>query len=830
MFEEIFNDKNQKRRKGSMLKNSIRFLALLVLLVMPIKAWAGAGSVPVWDTDSPNFQLYYFWDLRDRQSFFQVTNTSNSPITVHVQIFDVPGLPNCDEIDFDDPYTGLDTHVYNLSNLVANDGTVIGPAFPDDGYGLVVVSVLDAFGDADETNNVLIGNFRVIDDEGYEYRVNAAGFIDHNGAFDYHFNFNDVDGTILSDVVGIFVQAAGGGNPEVVTAASEDILINFDPTILNAAEKAFSCPNVVFACLPSDGDIAPFILEEEAAGLVGFDLGINDELVNSKGEPSICGGSLSTGWVDMTTVDIDTDSGFDGSEEEFFVGFIGLNNGDGTGSMDTWGILDEDVVASIPVCSIAAAGPMKAETAMANMLLLALVPAFVIGYNVLRRREKKLKLEKTKRSRFGFIVIAGIMLLFLGIGTSEKANGAVLCPGLDNTTGWFDISLNLDPDANGDTDFTAGLLGTIESLGAGKANIGGIDWLYNDLVFLNTTVTGTQLVSWWSQVGKRNTFIQVTNIIGICSTSGTACADNFDCPPIPFFTNVCTGVNLEVKFLGDDCVELTDFCDPYTPGDTHVYDLGNLVDNNGNDRNDAALKGKEGIFVVTPVNNCDDEEAISWNFLNGNLRLIDAKDDIDYGTNIYTREAVFFQTFENSETFFPGDPCPPNFVLEDETGTCSLLLIQPSQLKQNFSKVALTPAADLVFISFNDVFGPPYGVAPGVTTFTPDDFCNDKEKCDSCPPFTKCFARYGLNDNVPISEDFKPPTPTPAPPTATPPTTPTATPTATAEPPGGGGEGCSIAGSTVQLGTAMANILIPLVPAFAIGYRVLRRRTRKNEK
>jgi hypothetical protein len=34
----------------------------------------------------------------------------------------------------------------------------------------------------------------------------------------------------------------------------------------------------------------------------------------------------------------------------------------------------------------------------------------------------------------------------------------------------------------------------------------------------------------------------------------------------------------------------------------------------------------------------------------------------------------------------------------------------------------------------------------------------------------------------------------------------------------------------VQLGTAMANILIPLVPAFAIGYRIIRRRDRKEGK
>jgi beta-propeller repeat-containing protein len=46
---------------------------------------------------------------------------------------------------------------------------------------------------------------------------------------------------------------------------------------------------------------------------------------------------------------------------------------------------------------------------------------------------------------------------------------------------------------------------------------------------------------------------------------------------------------------------------------------------------------------------------------------------------------------------------------------------------------------------------------------------------------------------------------------------------------GGSGNGCSI-GGPVQIGTGMTNLLIPLLPAFAIGLRALRRRARKNEK
>jgi hypothetical protein len=73
------------------------------------------------------------------------------------------------------------------------------------------------------------------------------------------------------------------------------------------------------------------------------------------------------------------------------------------------------------------------------------------------------------------------------------------------------------------------------------------------------------------------------------------------------------------------------------------------------------------------------------------------------------------------------------------------------------------------------------------------------------------------------------PTPTPSP-TPSPSPVPTATPSPTAPSTGGGGTststssgGCTVAGP-VQLGSALANILIPLLPAFAIGFRMIRRR------
>ncbi|MCI0525887.1 MAG: hypothetical protein L0Y56_00335 [Nitrospira sp.] len=499
-----------------------------------------------------------------------------------------------------------------------------------------------------------------------------------------------------------------------------------------------------------------------------------------------------------------------------------------------------------------------------------------------------------KRLRKGFIVIASIMLLLLGYSMQDSARGqetcdpeTCICPGLPvvpDTIGWFDISVTYpffpgtDLTCPGDLEcFTKGLLGTIESLGAGQANIGGIDWLWTEESDEHTDKLGSQLLTWWSQKNFRNTYIQVTNTIGFCAFNhgiifpGFACYTVADCveeeivpPGDPRFT--CDGVNLEVKFLDEDCVEITNFCDPYTPGDTHVYNLGDLIDNNGIPRNDAVLQTHEGIFVVTPVNNCEEEAAISWNFLDGNMRLFDFGNDIDYGTNVSARQAEDGGIFD-FECSVPGTQ-----VTGDGFNDCEYDENNPEQLKHNFFELPTSPAAasDLVLISIIDDFDAlsadfrcfgglcPYGVVPGNPVYTPDDFCGGNENCDSCPPFTGCFVRKGLNDEFPISEDFSPPTPTPVPATPTPTPTVTVTPQpcseddpvcppgqfcqippggdtgvcvpATPSPtpgPGGGGNGCDIAGAPVQLGTAMANILIPSVPAFAIGYRIIRRRGRK---
>jgi hypothetical protein len=121
--------------------------------------------------------------------------------------------------------------------------------------------------------------------------------------------------------------------------------------------------------------------------------------------------------------------------------------------------------------------------------------------------------------------------------------------------------------------------------------------------------------------------------------------------------------------------------------------------------------------------------------------------------------------------------------------------------------------------------------------------------------FAQSYPNYEETDGTNMyveGERFVPPTPTPIPtptpsptpavtptptsiitptPTVTPTTIITPTPTGTGGNFGAGGSCHSVAGAApVQLGTAMANILIPLVPALAIGFGAIRRRKKGQKK
>ena len=343
------NDNNKTRRKISMLQDSLskmKFLVVLALLVispiLSMQAIAGHdqqfGIVDFTDIGADRIVAY--WDTRDRDTFVQVTNTSSDTIGIHVQFFDVASnLGECFPCDFTDVLTKHDTHVYDVENIILNsDGTTRRcQGIIEGSYGSVIISFVDLSGEYEPNEKrPLIGMFRIIDElGGYEYRTNAAGkpVIFENGAFDIDslINFSAANGNELSDMVGIAyietsrtsVVAAGvtavfGGDGEFV----DEIMI------YDEVEGPTSCLQETFSC-----------------NVGNMNKGIDLSLPNSFGDPLVCASSIlsdnSSGWMNLpflafVCADPVTGIGEICTSEPYFVGFLGLNNGDGTGSMDSW--------------------------------------------------------------------------------------------------------------------------------------------------------------------------------------------------------------------------------------------------------------------------------------------------------------------------------------------------------------------------------------------------------------------------------------------------------------------------------------------------------------
>ena len=263
---------------------------------------------------------FSFFDLRDRESFVQVTNVDSSDTIVHIQIFDVSN--NCNENNFFDTYTPNDTHVYNLRDIQTNDGSPSGAVLPDDAYGFVA---------ATDEGNGLIGNFRIIDIAGYEYRTNSVNSDSNRCCWNFEgsfltFNYNTKGNVTLSDVVGIAFKRDNGA---VQAANISDIFFTADIDILNENGVIFSCRNVIFACTDQDNPLLEDLLEESGgASVASFEYGINNVIPHSKGGELLCpGNTISEGFVTISEINSDTSR---------FIGYIGLNNGNGRGSMDSF--------------------------------------------------------------------------------------------------------------------------------------------------------------------------------------------------------------------------------------------------------------------------------------------------------------------------------------------------------------------------------------------------------------------------------------------------------------------------------------------------------------
>ena len=307
----------------------ILFFTLTVCLFPNKNAYPGADDIG--ETDTASMQLYSFFDLRDRETFVQITNTDNNPSgqILHIQIFNVDN--NCNENNFYDSYTPNDTHIYNMRDILTNDGNPSGVVLPDNAYGIVVVTVVLGVGENSVNNPVLVGNFRVIDNEGYEYRTNLQGVQGDEFQPDMVSTFNfSADGQVtLSDIVGIALDDTGDFFVEVVASDVVNVNMSLNVDIYNVNEVQFSCRNVIFSCVDQDNPRIEEILESvQDANVVSFEYGINNVIPHSRGDELLCpGNNITEGIVRFNCWNINSD---------IFIGYVGLNNGNGRASMDAF--------------------------------------------------------------------------------------------------------------------------------------------------------------------------------------------------------------------------------------------------------------------------------------------------------------------------------------------------------------------------------------------------------------------------------------------------------------------------------------------------------------
>jgi len=332
----------------SKIKIILFVLSFVFLSVVP--SFSGS-SFNVVVSDTSDQTLFGFFDLRERETFIQVTNVDTAPAgnNVHIQIYDVSN--NCNENNFFDLYTVNDTHVYNLRDIKTNDGNDSGVILPDGAYGVFV-----AYGQDVPEERVLIGNLRILDDNGYEYRTNLQGTdrdkgILNNDLDDFaKFNFSPKGGVTLSDIVLIAIDEQDV--PQDADIANIlDRWTTVDVNIFDINENPFSCRKVIMACINQDSPLYEALLDEAAnrtsvgcsggncaASVADIEYGINEAIPHSKGGELLCpGNNISEGFVRLTHIGKGTGT------EDSVVSFVGLNNGNGRGSMDSFFTANKEI-------------------------------------------------------------------------------------------------------------------------------------------------------------------------------------------------------------------------------------------------------------------------------------------------------------------------------------------------------------------------------------------------------------------------------------------------------------------------------------------------------
>lgn len=341
-----------------MFKKLALILALIVFTAFTaVNVYAGStGSnsrVLYNETDAKVDVLVGVFDLRDRESFIQVTlvdlNNPAGGARAHVQIFNL--AQSCGENNFFDFYTENDTHLYNIRNIVTNDGSNPGFTLPDNSYGFVVIS-FEPHGDNPVDDIVQgIGNLRIVDANGFEYRTNLAGAGNnkkdkpHRDDGKWWFNFNTEEGVILSDIFATPIGNIRDDGTFVEGVVLGPITNNYNAVnveLLNLDEVLFSCGDTVFACTDGTDPLIPELLDiiaeigNEDLGAISdvrAEYGINETIPSSKGAPVLCANNTVNAGTVFLGGEEHNMSG-NGRDHIAFVIFVGLNNGNDRGTID----------------------------------------------------------------------------------------------------------------------------------------------------------------------------------------------------------------------------------------------------------------------------------------------------------------------------------------------------------------------------------------------------------------------------------------------------------------------------------------------------------------
>lgn len=240
-----------------------------------------------------------------------------------------------------------------------------------------------------------------------------------------------------------------------------------------------------------------------------------------------------------------------------------------------------------------------------------------------------------------------------------------------------------------------------------------------------TNEMGSQLISWWSRKDGRNTQFQVTNHGDGSGTHSTG------------------GLTIHIHIYASDCTEIRDFCDTYTPGDTHIYDLSDLISNTGSDIAESNLADREGIVIVTPVSNCghtrpEEEQAIEHNFLTGNVVISDPL-GFTYGTNMYARRAICIE--------------PACTGVLSGSANAKFDSALPNVTYGLYNSVSTSTGADAVVMNFYDDYGPPYLPRMVNSNYVVEIF-DDNEVVQSCGDIDACFLRLGIDETIRARQDY----------------------------------------------------------------------------